>query len=168
MKPNKTINKFFGESTFNFFQDLAMEYVEGHLSQTVRLYQLDPEKSEIHEIYGTRSSRGKVFKPPVELYARVLLEEQSNESYTDGNKVRYNEIGNLKVHIMLKHLQEQNVEVNYGDYIGYTLDGKEVIFEVSDNQSKDLANKFTMGGYAAVWKTLHCVPTDKSTVIFEE
>jgi hypothetical protein len=168
---NKSINrlnKFFGEDEFRFEIEMGMEWFEGDLNSNVILYAVDKERTQVDDLYGEAYANEITIKDPIEIPAYVEFQETENKSYNDDGTLRFEEYGNLKVSFFLKTLENLEVDVCYGDYIGYQVTEDTLIyFEVADDNQKHFNNKKTFGTYKPYYKTVLCVPTDKSQFLRE-
>jgi len=165
-KPINRLNKFFGEDEFNFEIEMGMEYLESDLNTSVILYRVDKEKTQVDDLYGEAYADEITFKPQVEVAAYVDFENSDNKAYTSDGKMRYEEYGNLKVSFFLKTLKDLDIDICFGDFIGYRVDEETIInFEVTDDNQKHFNNSKTFGGYKSYYKTVLCVPTDQSQFI---
>lgn len=70
----KRYNIFFGERERKFFDSLTFELVHNVAQQTIVYYAIDHELTKAN-VYGETKGQKKVFKDPVELYARVQINE---------------------------------------------------------------------------------------------
>ena len=72
-------------------------------------------------IYMVRQVEDEIrFKPPVELTVNFNMANPENKAYNPDGSMRYLEHGNLVFGVYQDHLDELGVEINYGDYIGYS------------------------------------------------
>ena len=152
---------FFGSEDFKLQEDMGMEWLHGWLNFSLVLYSVDREKTDNDDVYGEASPGDIRFYPPVEFNAYVQIAEPSNSSYSNG-LARYNEPGNLRISVYLRHLKELNIDIRYGDYIGYveTEDRVRYYNVVNDGKiTSDLAH--TIGGYKAFYRTIVCSPVQE-------
>lgn len=156
--PITRINKFFGSEDFNLHESLGMEYVHGNLNFTLVLFSVDVSKTKTDNVYGEAKPEEIRFYPPVEFNAIVTIAGPTNESYGSGI-MRYVENGNLTLGVYIKHLEELNVDIKYGDYIGYP-ETEDVTryFTVANDGKITSDNAHTIGGYKGFYRTIICVP----------
>ena len=77
--------------------------------------------------------------------------------------VRYNEPGNLTLSVYITHLEELNVDIRYGDYIGYPDSEEKLRFYTVSNDGKVTSdNKHKMFGFKPHYRTIVCVPTQQN------
>ena len=157
--PITRVNKFFGSEDFNLQERMGMEWLHGWLNFTLVLYRVDREKTNVDDVYGEASPEEIRYFPPVEFKAYVQIAEPTNSSYASG-LARYNEPGNLIVNVYKKHLEELDIDVRYGDYIGYPESEDKVNYYTVANDGKVTSdNAHTILGYKAFYRTIVCVPT---------
>jgi hypothetical protein len=102
------------------------------------------------------------FLPPIEFYGLVKIEEPKNSTYNKGVN-RYLEPGNMVLSVYLKHLEELQVDIRYGDYIGYPESEEKIRYYTVTNDGKVTSdNKHNMFGYKPYYRTITCVPTQES------
>ena len=65
--PIKRNNKFFGGEDFDLELDFAKEYIEQDANQTIILYRVDLEKTQVNDIYKEAKKDAVRFLPPIEL-----------------------------------------------------------------------------------------------------
>ena len=70
----KRYNIFFGEREKKFFESLTFELVHNMAQQTIIYFALDHDLTKPN-IYGETRGKQKVFRDPVEFYARVQVNE---------------------------------------------------------------------------------------------
>jgi hypothetical protein len=71
------------------------------------------------------------------------------------------EPGNLVMSVYLHYLEEEGIEINYGDYIGYPeTESRMRYYSVADDGRIVSDNKHTYGGYKPFYKTYICTPVN--------
>lgn len=161
--PITRLSKFFGQDDFDINIQMGQEYLHGDLNMRLVLYRVDREKTGVDDVYAEVGQDETKFFPPVEFNALVKIEEPKNSSYKNG-LLRYNEPGNMTVSVYIKHLSELNVDIRYGDYIGYPESETRVRFYTVTNDGRVTSdNKHNMWGYKPYYRTITCSPVqDKS------
>ena len=156
-------NKFFSEEEYNLEIEMGREAIEGDGNFVVILYRVDRENTESDDVYEEAVKDGIAFFPPVELRVIPMIDEAENSSYNPGaGSLRYLEDGNLTFGIYEAQLAELDVELNYGDYIGYPVSETEVrFFSVSNDGVKNWDNKHTIMGYKGTFRTVQCTPVSE-------
>lgn len=161
--PINRVNKFYSEEDYLFDIEIGREYLEGDIGMTVVLYRVNQQFTETDSIYGETVKDGVVYYPPVELKGIVDFKAPENKSYNSNGSFRYLEDGNLVLTIYQKYLEERGIEVTYGDYIGYPVTETQMrYFVVANDGIKNYNNSHTIMGYKPTYRTITCVPTDKS------
>ena len=161
--PINRINKFFSNEDFDLDISMGREAIEGDGNFVVILYRVDRENTASDDLYGEASKDGIRFLPPVELRVIPTLEEAENKAYNSSSGgLRYLQDGVLSFGIYESQLAELDVELNYGDYIGYPVSETEVrYFSVTNDGIKNYDNKHTIMGYKGTYRTVKCAPVDE-------
>ena len=116
--PITRISKFFGSEDFALEQNIGMEWLHGDMHFTLVLFRVDKKLSDVDDVYGESGKEEIRYKSPVEIKAYVEIDGPQNKSYASG-LVNQMEPGNLTFSVYMKHLGELDVDISYGDYIGY-------------------------------------------------
>jgi len=160
--PIMRLSKFFGQDDFDLNVQMGKEYLHGDLNMKLVLYQVDREKTDVDEVYAETGKDEIKFLPPVEFNAIVRIEEPKNSTYQAG-VVRYNEPGNLTFSVYITHLNELNIDIRYGDYIGYAESESRLRYYTVVNDGKVTSdNKHKMFGYKPHYRTLICSPAQET------
>lgn len=155
--PISRLGKFFSQDDFDFNMKLGEEYLHGDLSQKLVLYRVDRTNTDIDNVYGEVGKDEIKFHLPVEFYGLVKIESPKNSEYNKGS-IRYLEPGNLTVSVFIKHLDELNIDINYGDYIGYSETEDKIRYYTVVNDGKVVSdNKHTLYGFKPFYRTINCV-----------
>ena len=161
--PITRVNKFFSDEDFNLEVDFGREWLEGDINIKVVLFQVNQGESLTDDIYGEAGTNEIRFKTPVELTVNFKMDVPKNESYNPNGSLRHLEHGNITFGVYQSHLDELGVEINYGDYIGYSeTEDKMTYFTVSNNGIIHSDNTHTILGYKGFYRTVTCVPVDPS------
>ena len=154
--PIKRVNKFFSETDYLLEIDMGREVIEGDGGFNVILYQIDRENTQSDDIYNETSGEEINFHPPVELFVMPLISGPENKTYNKGS-LRYLEDGNLTFAIYSEQLDELDVDIALGDYIGYPITESEIIyFNVTNAGEKNYDNEHTIMGYKGAFRTISC------------
>jgi hypothetical protein len=154
--PIKRINKWFSEEDFKLEIEMGREAIEGDGNFTVILYRVDRATTQSDDIYNEAGADEINFYPPVELYVVPIIEAPENLTYNEST-LRYLEDGNFTFEIYQEQLDELNVDVALGDYIGYPVDETEIIyFSVTNAGEKFYNNTHTIIGYKGAFRTIEC------------
>jgi len=167
-KPNKIvpinrINKFFSQEDFELEIEMGRESLEGDGNFIVILYRVDRELT-VTDQYGEARKGEVVYKVPVELSVMPIIDEAENMTFNSGaGSLRDLQDGNLKFVIYQAHLKELDVELTFGDYIGYPVTETEVrFFSIANDGIKNYDNEHTIMGYKGVYQVVTCAPVDEN------
>ena len=161
--PINRINKFFSEEDFNLEVSFGREAIEGDGNFVVILYRVDRERTESDDLYGEAVKDGIKFFPPVELRVIPIMNEPENKAYNSGSgSMRYLQDGQLTFGIYDAQLEELDVELSYGDYIGYQVSETDIrYFSVTNDGVKNYDNKHTIMGYKGAFRTVVCASVEE-------
>lgn len=161
--PINRINKFFSEEDFNLEVSFGREAIEGDGNFVVILYRVDRERTESDDLYGEAVKDGIKFFPPVELRVIPIMNEPENKAYNSGSgSLRYLQDGQLIFGIYDAQLEELDVELSYGDYIGYQVSETDIrYFSVTNDGVKNYDNKHTIMGYKGAFRTVVCASVEE-------
>jgi hypothetical protein len=152
--PITRLGKFFGGEDFDLDIGMGQEWLEGDMNFTVVLYRIDRYKTKKDDVYGEVLEDGIQFMAPVELKGLVQVMAPINKFYGN-SKVEIQEPGNMKFSIYQKQLEDLNVEIFMGDYIGYyETEDRVRYYSVSDDGYVRSDNKHTYGGYKPFYRTI--------------
>lgn len=157
-------NKFFSNEDFNLEIEMGREAIEGDGNFVVILYRVDREMTSSDDIYGEAGKDDIRFFPPVELRVIPMLNEAENKTYNGGaGSLRYLQDGQLTFGIYDAQLAELDIELSYGDYIGYAVSETDVrYFSVVNDGVKNYDNKHTIMGYKGAFRTVLCASVDEN------
>jgi hypothetical protein len=158
--PNTRLSRYYDYVDFEMELDMAREVIEEDANFTVVLYRIDKIKSN-NDIYGESMAREIRFLPPVELKVLLNLNEATNNTYDPNGRLRYQDYGNLDFTILSNQLVEKNIDISYGDIIGYS-DREDNLkyFEVYDDGKINSDNKRTQYGFKSYYRSIKCVVVD--------
>lgn len=152
--PITRIGKFFGDEDFKLEQDFGTEWLHGDMNFTLVLYRVDRYKTKTDDVYGETVSDGIKFHPPVEFkgYVQIIAPESK---YLGNSKIEQIEPGNLKVSVYQRDLDALEIDINYGDYIGYYETEDKVRYYTVNNDGRVTSdNKHTYGGFKPFYRTI--------------
>ncbi len=143
---------------------MGREAIEGDGNFVVVLYRVDREITSSDDIYGESRKDEVRFFPPVELRVIPILGEAENKAYNSGSgSLRYLQDGPLSFGIYDAQLNDLDVTLSYGDYIGYAVTEQEVrYYTVVNDGIKNYDNKHTIMGYKGAFRTVTCAPVDEN------
>lgn len=160
--PINRVNKFYSEDEFDLDVEMGREAIEEDGNFVIVLFQVDREITLFDDLYGEAFEDGVRYKTPVELKVIPLVAEADNKTYNSNGSQRNLEDGNLTFGIYQKQLDDLEVNVNYGDYIGYAVNETTIrYFSVANDGIKNYDNKHTILGYKAAFRTIVCTPSNK-------
>lgn len=160
------LNQFFSEESFDFIQDIASEYIEQMLNSKIWLYQIDKQRTPTTVNFKEAHSNEITYKDPVSLFCIVEIEESENSSYAD-SQIRYEEMGNINCHILLKHIKENQMVLNYGDIIAYQIyDEKFLYFKNVDPNFLYYSNEKSWAGFKPYFRTIKGVSLNQDEIEF--
>jgi len=152
--PISRIGKFFGEEDFNLDIEMGMEYLGGDLNMSVVLYRIDRKRTKKDDIYGEAPKDRIVFMPPIEVKGVVQITE-STLKQLGNSKVEQKEPGNMKFSFYQKQLDDLNVELLKGDYLGYYVTEDKVrYYSVIDDGIVNMDNRHTYAGYKPFYRSV--------------
>lgn len=156
--PINRMSKFFGQEDFNLELSMGREWLDGDMNFTFVLYKVDRVKTKKNDVYGEVGSDEIVFQSPVELNGYLHILEPQNEKLSN-TQLRNLEPGNIKISIYLKELEENNIDISFGDYIGYyETESRVRYYSVVDDGKVTSDNKHTYGGTLPYYRTITATP----------
>ena len=160
--PITRLNKFFSDQDFNLELSMGEEWLLGDMNFTLVLYRVDRQKTNSDDVYGEALSDAIQFLPPVEFKGYVKVEAPSNVDM-GSSKIYQTEPGNLQVSVYQKSLNELDIDINLGDYIGYYETETRVrYYSVVDDGRVVSDNKHTYGGYKPYYRTIIAAPANEN------
>jgi hypothetical protein len=161
--PITRLSKFLSQDDFDLHIKMGEEYLHGDLNMKLVLYRVDRQKTDIDDVYGEVGMDEIKYYPPVEFNGLVKIEEPKNSAYK-GGLIRYNEPGNLNISVYIRHLEELNIDIKYGDFIGYPESETRTRFYQVTNDGKVVSdNKHNMFGFKPYYRNITCAPIQDST-----
>lgn len=158
-------NLFYSENDFIMETEIAENYLMEDTNQTVILYRVDLNKTNLDDIYNESKKDSIIFKPPVELHCLYEIEESSLMSYDKTKNLgTYVKSGKLTVNVMQKTLDDLDVEITVGDYIGVVTSNDHIeIYVVIDSGRNNFDNAKYTFGYKNTWRKVICSPVSDET-----
>lgn len=152
--PISRIGKFFGAEDYDLDISMGEEWLHGDMNFTLVLYRVDKQKTKTDDVYGEALTDGIKFLPPVEFKAYVQVMAPENK-YLGNSKIDQVEPGNIRISVYQKQLDELEIDINYGDYIGYYETENRVRYYVVNNDGRVISdNKHTYAGYKPFYRTI--------------
>lgn len=143
-------NMFFSKESYDFEVNLAREYMEMDMNQTIILYQVDLQRTQVNDVYKESDKGEIVFKTPVEVTCIYEITDSESRAYDKTkSKSVYVKPGTLKFRVLNCELEELGVDIRRGDYIGVQIDEDTMIYFVVNNDGKvnSFANSKTVYGF---------------------
>jgi len=152
--PISRIGKFFGSEDYDLDLNMGEEWLHGDMNFTLVLYRVDSQKTKTDDVYGEALTDGIKFLPPVEFKAFVQVMAPENKNLGN-SKIGQMEPGNIRISVYQKHLEELNIDINLGDYIGYYETENRVRYYSVSNDGRVVSdNRHTYGGYKPFFRTI--------------
>ena len=152
--PITRLGKFFGGEDYNLDIGMGEEWLHGDMNFTLVLYRVDRRKTKTDDVYGEALKDGIKFLPPVEFKGYVQIMAPENR-YLGNSKIDQFEPGNLKVSVFQKHLDELEIDIQYGDYIGYQETEDRIRYYVVNNDGRVVSdNKHNYAGTKPYYRTI--------------
>ncbi len=160
--PITRLSKFFSQIDFDLNVQLGEEYLHGDLGMKLVLFRVDRQRTDTDDVYGEVGKDQIKFLPPTEFFGLVKIDEPKNTSYTKGVN-RYLEPGNMTISVYIKHLEEMDIDIRYGDFIGYPESEDKVRYYTVVNDGKITSdNKHNMFGFRPHYRTITCAIAQES------
>lgn len=160
--PITRLNKWYDDIDFELDIDMGREAIEEDNNFTIVLFRVDRQMTLFDDLYNETSQDGIRFQTPVELKILPLIEEAKNTALNPNGSQRHLEDGNFSFGIFQKQLDELQVEISYGDYIGYAVSETDVrYYSVANDGLKNFDSEHTIMGYKSAFRSVLCVPANK-------
>lgn len=152
--PITRLGKFFGGEDFALDVSIGREWLEGDMNFTLVLYKVDRTKTNTDDVYGETVKDGIKFLPPVEFKGLVKIVAPENKNLGT-SKLDQMEPGNITVSVYQSHLDELNINIEFGDYLAYYETENRVRYYTVVNDGRVVSdNKHTYGGYKPFYRTI--------------
>ena len=160
--PITRLGRFFGGEDFALDVGMGQEWLEGDMNFTIILYRVDRYKTKTDDVYGEVVEDGVKFLPPIELKGLVRIVAPTNQKLGN-SKLRQEEPGNMTFSIYQKQLDDLEVDILFGDYIGYyETESKVRYYSVADDGRVVSDNKHTYAGYKPFYRTILATPVSQN------
>lgn len=156
---------FFSESDFDLEIEIAQDYMEQDMNQTVVLFEVDLSKTNTNDIYHEANKKNIRFKTPVEITVRYEINNAEMRSYEKTiNKGVYSKPGVLDFTVLNKTLEQVERDIKRGDYIGVQITPEEMIYfcVFDDGKVANYANSNTLYGIKPFFRQIKCNYVDPS------
>jgi hypothetical protein len=156
--PITRLGKFFGENDYNLDISLGEEWLVGDMNFTCVLYRVDRYKTKTDDVYGETVEDGIKFLPPIEFNAFIQVSAPENKMM-GSTRIDQMEPGNIRVSVYQKTLEDLEIDINFGDYIGYYESETVVRYYTVNNDGRVVSdNKHTYAGYKPFYRTISASP----------
>jgi len=160
--PITRLGRFFGGEDFALEIEMGQEWLHGDMNFTVILYRVDRYKSKTDDVYGEVVEDGIKFLPPIELKGYVRIVAPTNQKLGN-SKLRQEEPGNMTFSIYQKQLDDLEVDILFGDYLGYyETESKVRYYSVADDGRVVSDNKHSYAGYKPFYRTILATPVSQN------
>lgn len=151
-------NLFYSEKDFQYEMKIGKNYLEQDVNQTVILYEVDLNKTNLDAIYSESKSDSIIFKPPVELHVLYNVEPGELSSYDKSKNLgTYIKSGKLTFGVYQSTLDELGAEIKVGDYIGVQVTPTHMEFYTVVNDGRNnYDNSHSVFGYKPAWRSVSC------------
>ena len=153
-------NMFYSEQDYLFELEIGKNYLEEDVNQTLILYQVDLEKTNLDANYNESKSNSIVYKPPVELHCLYTIEEPELLSYEKTKNLgTYVKSGKLKFGVFQATLDELGCEIKIGDYVGVLVSNNHIeYYTVTNDGRNNFNNARTTYGYKSSYRSIEAAP----------
>jgi hypothetical protein len=156
--PIARLGKFFGSEDFDLEIGMGQEWLIGDMNFTCVLYKVDRNKTPIDDVYDETLTDGINFLPPVEFNAYVGIATPENKM-VGSTRIDQLEPGNITMSVYLKTLDDLNIDIDFGDYIGYYDTENFVRYYTVVNDGRVTSDlKHTYKGFKPFYKTIIAAP----------
>lgn len=149
---------FFSDRDLEIETDLGMDYIMEDVGQSVILYRVDIERSNLNQTYLEAKEGGIVFKAPIKVPCMYSIETGELRSYEKNkNLASYVQNGQLRLYVYEKTLSDMKIDIRRGDYIGTVIsENKLQMFTVVDDGRANNDNRHTMYGTKPYYRSITC------------
>ena len=152
--PITRLGKFFGGEDYSLDINMGDEWLSGDMNFTLVLYRVDRMKTKTDDVYAETVKDGVKFLPPVEFKGYVQIFAPENKMMGN-SRIDQMEPGNLKVGVYQKQLDELEIDISFGDYIGYYETEDRIRYYTVVNDGRVVSdNKHTYAGYKPFYRTI--------------
>ena len=151
-------NLFYSEKDYQYEMENGKNYLEQDVNQTVILYEVDLNKTNLDAIYSESKSDSIIFKPPVEVHVLYNVEPGELSSYDKSKNLgTYIKSGKLTFGVYQSTLDELGAEIKVGDYIGVQVTPTHMEFYTVVNDGRNnYDNSHSVFGYKPAWRSVSC------------
>ena len=160
--PIKRNNLFYSEDSYNFEMEIGKNYLETDVNQTIILFSVDLSRTNSNAIYGETKKDEIVFFPPIELHVIYEIENGELRSYDKTKNLgSYIKSGKLTFGVYQSTLDERNVEIKVGDYIGVQVTPEHMeYYTVVNDGRNNFSNEMSVFGFRPAYRKIECAVVD--------
>jgi hypothetical protein len=156
--PITRLGKFCGERDCELEVEMGQEWLIGDMNFTCVLYKIDRNKIKTDDVYGEVTEDGVKFLPPIEFNAQITVAAPENK-FIGTTRMDQFEPGNITISVYLKTLENLNIDVDFGDYIGYYDSENFVRYYTVINDGRVISDtKHTYKGFRPFYRTIIAAP----------
>lgn len=157
-------NLFFSNKAYNYQLRMAKYYMERVMNQTVVLFRVDLQRSNLNQTYLESKVGDIAFKMPLELHCTYKIAPSELKAYEgDKNLGTYQKTGILEVNILNATLEDHDCDIVVGDYIGVQISEDHMEFFVVNNDGRvNYANSQTIYGVKPYYRHITANPVDST------
>ena len=153
--PITRLGKFFWDRDFELEVEMGQEWLIGDMNYTCVLYR---NKIKTDDVYGEVTEDGVKFLPPIEFNAQITVAAPENK-FIGTTRMDQFEPGNITISVYLKTLENLNIDVDFGDYIGYYDSENFVRYYTVINDGRVISDtKHTYKGFKPFYRTIIAAP----------
>jgi hypothetical protein len=156
--PISRLGKFFGNNDFQLEIGMGQEWLVGDINFTCVLYRVDKNKIKTDDVYGEAVQDGIKFLPPVEFNAFIGIATPENK-FLGTTRMDQMEPGNITMSVYLKTLEDLDIDIDFGDYVGYYDSENFVRYYTVVNDGRVTSDlKHSYKGYKTFYRTIIAAP----------
>ena len=156
--PISRLGKFFGDRDFELEIGMGQEWLVGDINFTCVLYKVDRNKIKTDDVYGEAVTDGIKFLPPVEFNAYIGIAAPENKM-VGSTRIDQFEPGNITISVYLSTLENLEIDIDFGDYIGYYDKENFVRYYTVVNDGRVISDlKHTYKGFKPFYRTIIAAP----------
>lgn len=154
---------FYDEDELSVDSTLGKDYVEQDMGQTVVLYQVDAQNTQVDAVYGETGTGEVRYKAPIEIPCVYEIEDPELKAYDKSKNLgTYMKTGKLKCGVYTKTLQELGVEIKKGDYLGVQVTREHAEYFVVNSINNGYSNSQAFFGVRPIWILIEAYVVDSS------
>jgi hypothetical protein len=153
-------NLFYDENSFQYEMTIAKNYIEQDLNQTLVLFEVDLNKTNLNNEYKEAKSNGVVFKTPVEIHCMYNIQQGEMATYDKTKNLGVHiKPGKLNFNVMEATLKELGCDIKIGDYVGVQVTPTHMEYYVVTNDGRNnFDNAHSVYGTKPAWRSVECAP----------